>query len=560
MDKNASFGALCATDALGRKLPTHAQVGALRQERVVGMFYFLTHGAYGPDARGPADVTKILKEHPEAIWDFDHPAWCDGAPLYWGEPLFGYYYLDDKWVLRRHIKLLTMAGVDFLVFDTTHRKTFFPQVRGILEVLEEYRREGFRVPQIAYYTNTKSGETVNEIYEDLYKPGLYPELWFRWEGKPFIIGAKEECTPEQQEFFTFRAPQWPTEHKKPLACPWIDFERPQRAWTGPDGENEIVPVSVAQHPNISFGDAAFYGEPSTRGRNFHGCANDKTPEAILYGYNMAEQWERAIALDPKMVFFTGWNEWTAGKIRGDADRPVLMVDQANCEYSRDVEPMRGGFFDNYYMELCDYIRRYKGAPPLPAVQGARAISLEAGFAAWEDVPAYWSMPFGALPRDAMGAGNTRYTESTGRNEFDCVKVAHDENNLYFYARTREDIEFNMFTKWMNLYIGIEGREYAPSWHGYHYLVNNIVLDGCATFLQRSLGGYRWGDNTRVRYHREGREMAIELPKAALGLGAGEFGLYFKWADHTGRNETIEDFYEHGDCAPYGRFAFLYRGQ
>ena len=201
MDKNASFGALCATDALGRKLPTQAQVGALRQERVVGMFYFLTHGAYGPDARGPADVTKILKEHPEAIWDFDHPAWCDGAPLYWGEPLFGYYYLDDKWVLRRHIKLLTMAGVDFLVFDTTNRKTFFPQVRGILEVLEEYRREGFRVPQIAYYTNTKSGETVNEIYEDLYKPSLYPELWFRWEGKPFIIGAKEECTPEQQEFF-----------------------------------------------------------------------------------------------------------------------------------------------------------------------------------------------------------------------------------------------------------------------------------------------------------------------------------------------------------------------
>lgn len=52
MDKNASFGALCATDALGRKLPTQAQAGALRQDRVVGMFYFLTHGAYGPDARG----------------------------------------------------------------------------------------------------------------------------------------------------------------------------------------------------------------------------------------------------------------------------------------------------------------------------------------------------------------------------------------------------------------------------------------------------------------------------------------------------------------------------
>lgn len=93
----------------------------------MGMFYFLTHGAYGPDARGPADVTKILKEHPEAIWDFDHPAWCDGAPLYWGEPLFGYYYLDDKWVLRRHIKLLTMAGVDFLVSTPQIEKRFSPR-------------------------------------------------------------------------------------------------------------------------------------------------------------------------------------------------------------------------------------------------------------------------------------------------------------------------------------------------------------------------------------------------------------------------------------------------
>ena len=126
--------------------------------------------------------------------------------------------------------------------------TSFPQVRGILEVLEEYRREGFRVPQIAYYTNTKSGETVNEIYEDLYKPGLYPELWFRWEGKPFIIGAKEECTPEQQEFFTFRAPQWPTEHKKPLACPWIDFERPQLAWTVPDLSR--IHILLSQRPDV----------------------------------------------------------------------------------------------------------------------------------------------------------------------------------------------------------------------------------------------------------------------------------------------------------------------
>ena len=324
--------------------------------------------------------------------------------MYWDEPLFGYYFQTDLWVLRRHVKLLAQAGVDFLIFDTTNRVTFWPHVKALLEVMEEYRQEGWDVPRIAYYTNTRSGETVEEIWHDLYEPGLYKEHWFLWEGKPFIIADPEQCTQEQREFFTFRLPQWPTEAKKQNGCPWIDFERPQRVWVNEAGENEIVPVSEAQHPNLSFGDGAFYGDPAPRGRGYHDHHNDKTPDALLYGYNVAEQWERAIELDPKMVFFTGWNEWTAGKIRGDDPRPVLMIDQADWEYSRDAEPMRGGFFDNYYMQLCDCIRRYKGAPALPARQAPRAIDLNASFEQWRDVPAYWAMPFGTVPRHAEGAG------------------------------------------------------------------------------------------------------------------------------------------------------------
>ena len=156
MDKNASFGALCATDALGRKLPTQAQAGALRQDRVVGMFVFSHPRRLWAGRRGPADVTKILKEHPEAIWDFDHPAWCDGAPLYWGEPLFGYYYLDDKWVLRRHVKLLTMAGVDFLVFDTTNRKTFFPRCAAFWKCWKNTGAKVSALPQITRTTPTRN--------------------------------------------------------------------------------------------------------------------------------------------------------------------------------------------------------------------------------------------------------------------------------------------------------------------------------------------------------------------------------------------------------------------
>ena len=559
MDKNTSFGALYAVDDLNRLLPSEAQAGPLRPDRAVGCFYFLTHGAGRRPTAAPCNVTKVMRDCPEALSDINHPAWGQGS-LYWDEPLFGYYFQTDKWVLRRHVKLLTHAGVDFLIFDTTNRLTFWPQVKALLRVLEAYRQEGWTVPKIVYYTNTRSGETVDEIWHDLYQPGLFSELWFQWEGKPLIIADPEECTPEQRAFFTFRLPQWPTEAKKQGGFPWIDFERPQRAWTDAAGENEVVPVSVAQHPNLSFGDGAFYGDPAPRGRAYHDARNDKTPEALAYGYNAAEQWERAIELDPKIVFFTGWNEWTAGRIQGDEPRPVLMIDQADREYSRDAEPMRGGFFDNYYMQLCDYIRRYKGAPPLPEKQSPRAIDLDGPFAQWAEVPAYWAMPFGTIPRHAEGQGGVIYEDRTGRNEFECLKVAHDGENLYFYARAREDIVFNMFTKWMTLFIGVAGRPYAPHWHGFHYLVNDIVLDGCATFLQECLGGFRFGKNTRVRYRRQGRELMIALPRSYLGLEADGFELRFKWADHTGGSETMANFYEHGDAAPYGRFAWIYRAE
>ncbi len=565
--KEKSFGSLYALDDLHRLLPTSEQVGELREDRVVGCFYFLNQARLIPcPTPAPVNVTKLLRDHPDAAFDYDHPAWGEnsdytwGKPLYWEEPLFGYYLQQDRWVLRRHVKLLAQAGVDFIVMDTTNRHTFWPHVKVIFEVLEEYRAEGWNVPKVAYYTNTKSGETVNELWNDLYKPGLYRDSWFEWEGKPFIIADPEQCTPEQREFFTFRLPQWPTEQPKQNGCPWIDFERPQHIWVDAEGKNDIVPVSVAQHPNLSFGDGALYGDPRPRGRGYHDGYNDKSRDALLYGYNVAEQWERALEADPRMVFFTGWNEWVVGRRRGDEPRPILMVDQADWEFSRDVEPMKGGHFDNYYMQLCDFIRRYKGAPALPERQPERTIHMDGDFAQWEDVPDYWAMPFGTLPRNAEGQGGIIYKDNSGRNEFECLKVAHDAQNVYFYARTREPIVFNMFTKWMNLYIGVAGRPYAPHWQGYHYLVNEVFLDPYRTFVQTCLGGHRFGKNTPAPVVRGEREVMLAIPRAVLGLKEDGFELHFKWADHTGQNKVLDDFYLFGDTAPYGRFSYIYRAK
>lgn len=569
VNKNASLGALYSMDSLGRLLPSEEQVGPVKKDRYVGCFYFVISGHSGavrPTPR-PINITEIENKYPDALKDYYHPAWRDengnmGRP-YWAEPLFGYYFQDDKWVLRRHVKMLTMAGVDFIVFDTTNYLSNWNEVRCLLEVLDEYYKEGWNVPKIVYYTNTDSGKRVNEIWNDLYKPKLFSHLWFRLDGKPFIIANPAECTKEQQEFFTFRLPQWPIEDKKQGGCPWIDFARPQDIWKDENGVNDVVSVSVSQHPTLSFSDTAFYGLEGARGRSYHNYKNDYSPEAIMYGYNVAEQWERAIEADPRIVFFTGWNEWAAGIHNRTADKehPLLMVDNCDWEFSRDAEPMKGGHFDNYYLQLCDYIRRYKGAPALPKKQGYTTIDINGDFSQWDKVSSeYYNMPFGTIPREAEGHGGVIYKDDTGRNEFECMKVAHDKDHVYFYAKTRDKMNFNRIENCMSLLVGIANRPYEPHWHGYHYLINENSLNNSHTYVKKSLGGYRFGRPTTANYSYGEKEIMFSVSRKDLGIPEDGFELRFQWIDHTCLNQTVEDLYLHGDTAPYGRFSYIYRAE
>lgn len=574
IDKNSSLGALYCEDSLNRLLPSDEQVGAIKKDRYVACFYFVISGAYGRNygvngtsTAKPLNITELEKNHPEALKDFSHPAWRNedgtiGRP-YWAEPLFGYYFQDDKWVLRRHVKMLTMAGIDFLVFDTTNYMSNWHEVSTLLEVLDEFYKDGWNVPKVAYYTNSRSGERVNEIWNDLYKPNLFEHLWFKLDGKPFIIADPDECTKEQQEFFTFRLPQWPIVDKKQGGCPWIDFARPQDVWKDENGNNDIVSVSVAQHPTLSFSDTAFYGLEGARGRSYHNYKNDYSPEAIMYGYNVAEQWERALELDPRIVFFTGWNEWAAGIHHRTADNehPILMVDNCDWEFSRDSEPMKNGHFDNYYLQLCDYVRRYKGAPKSPKKQGYKTIDFNGDFSEWDKAEAvYYNMPYGTIPREHEGHGGVIYKDDTGRNEFDCLKVAHDKENIYFYAKTREKMNYTSIENCMSLLISVANRPYEPHWHGYQYLINENSLNKDMTFVKKSLGGYRFANGKLAPSKRNDYEIMFSVKREDLGIIEDGFELRFKWIDHTCLNQTIEDLYLHGDTAPYGRFSFVYKAE
>ncbi|GMQ80179.1 MAG: hypothetical protein BMS9Abin04_129 [Planctomycetia bacterium] len=555
-----------ATDSLGRKVPLSDQVGPPRPDRFVGIFYFLWHNqrhGRSPNWDAPYDIARILARDPEALQKPESPLWGPiGMSHYWAEPLYGYYHSDDPWVLRRHAQLLADAGIDTLIFDTTNAVTYPEVYRKLCEVFRQVRADGGRTPQIAFMVNTKAGETARKIYDDLYRPGHYRQLWFHWQGKPLLICDPEKASAELQRSFTLRRAHWPFEQvNTPYAWHWEATYPQVYGYTDDPGKAEQVNVSVAQNLRQSDGRVTNMSAGDARGRSFHDGRLDHTPGAVNRGHNFHEQWQRAFDLDPPFVMVTGWNEWIGGRW-GKPGGPITFVDQFDQEFSRDIEPMKGGHGDNYYWQLVANVRRFKGAPPPPAATAAASIRIDGGFDQWRTVgPEFRDHVGETLPRDSAGAAGLHYRNETGRNDLVALKVARDKKNVYWYARTRRAITPPTGGRWMWLLIDAD-QNTRTGWEGYDFVVNRTVESDGTAWLEKNEGGWHWAKVAPVHYRVEGQVLHLAVPRAALHLPAETTALAvdFKWVDNAQQPGEIIDFYVSGDVAPEGRFRFRYTAQ
>ena len=176
-----------ATDGLGRPLPTFEDVGATRSGKYIACFYFLWNGRHG-DA-GPYDISKIIREHPEAKDDPNAPYWGKMYdPHHWGESIFGYYVGEDESVLRKHAQMLGDAGVDVICFDVTNQLTYPESYRPLFKVFSEMQKAGNKVPKVAFLCPFWApNKVVRELWRDVYSQGFYEDVWFYWKGKPLIL-------------------------------------------------------------------------------------------------------------------------------------------------------------------------------------------------------------------------------------------------------------------------------------------------------------------------------------------------------------------------------------
>ncbi len=532
-----------ATDALSRSLPDYSAAGAPKADKSVGMFYFLWHE---PGLPGPYDITQILQQ-PTPTWggmgDFHH----------WGQPELGYYTSVDEYVLRKHAQMLSDAGVDALFFDVSNGYMYPSCYLTLCKVFRTIRNEGGKTPQIAFLCPFGNPATVAQtLYDQFYSQNMYGELWYRWNGKPIILANPSYLSTTLQSFFTCRRTQ-PSYFSGPGGANWWGWleKYPQHSFYDSSGACEEVAVGVAQNCTDK-AISQMSVQTGVHGRSWHNGAKDTSDGAVNYGYNFAEQWSRALALNPKFVFVTGWNEWTAQRQTGD-----VFWDEYNQEYSRDIEPMKGGHTDNYYYQLIDNVRRYKGVRKAMGPTPPATISMDGDFSDWTNVePEYRDTIGDAEHRNSAGWGSSlTYINNTGRNDIVRSKVARDSNNIYFYVETSDDITPYSDPNWMMLFINSDCSQ-STGWNGYDYLVNFPALSSTITTVKANGGGWTWNQVGTASYRVSGNKMEIAIPRSLIGQ-TGTVKFDFHWADSIQTNGDIATFFTDGDSAPNRRFNYRY---
>lgn len=553
--------ALCGTDALGREISPAGKTNG----KLVGLFYTLWLGndfseTGEPRFDGIYDMSKMKRS---VIYS------GGGSPFvkmhFYAEPLFGYYNQCDAWVTERHVQMFIAAGIDFLAIDATNTDYYPQPLTVLLDTLESYRTAGYRVPKILFLTNTNSHERVTEIYEFLYRENRYQALWFcdgdegrNPDGKPWITMRAEEKAYLDQEIaaaFYFRDSQWPNEAFKENGLPWIEFTRPQPVHNG------IISVSVAQNSGMHMSNSVqFERSPngidyynSNWGRGYTSAAGCNDKSKVDEGANFQEQWDAAIRSGARIAFILEWNEWAALKLAAEVEgigNTVVFFDCVTPEFSRDIEPINGYYGDNFYMQMIQNIRAFRG-------QSGDGISVETAELSPTEITGAWNRVSSGIA-DFSGSetrnyancdGSAVYTNTTKRNDITEIRVAACGDKVYVLLTAAQKIAVSQDADWMNLWIRTSA--HPENACGYDFVINRSRNEETADIEKLTADGAEIVGSAALCVR--GNLIQYSFDRSLLGAW-----FQLKATDHVDPAEDLLSLYTTGDSAPYGRLNYLFR--
>jgi hypothetical protein len=619
-----------ASDALGRLIPTSIEAGNVKKDkkRVVGIFYITWHSDNLANLKAPyqADVTKVLKSHPEARFNGSDSAWTEGS-YHWGEPELGYFLSRDEYVIRKDISMLADAGVDVLIMDVTNAVQYWDEWQTLFTTVEKMKAEGNKVPQFCFWAyNGPVITVVQNLYDKIYKEKKYKDLWFYWNGKPLLLynakpafdangGGVQNPNPhydvkiandpsnphyhdpyytekfykdyakEIKTFFTLRNLWWGyykwagkryigTEDNWSFGYDLGDSNvaklTPVELVAKHKGRLEEVAVTPAQHASSDIGKSwrRNTGEPALNDRDLPIQAyvpwlGKTVSNPSAYGIYFQDRWDEAIKADPDFIYLNDWNELTAGKYKLDDSStflgrksPYFFVDQYNAEFNRTISPMKGGYTDNYYMQMVQNIRKYKGVRPIPRCKGIKSITMNADFSDWKNItPVYYDTKGDITHRDYDGYGGNHYTNNSGRNDIIYSKIAVDNNNVNFYVETSNSLSPYTDSNWMLLLIDADNNP-STGWYGYDFIINkNVKSSTITTIMKYNSSTKSWDSVVDINYAKSDKQIEIAVPRKILNLLGNSFTFDFKWADNPADLKDPISLCLNGDTAPNRRFNY-----
>lgn len=590
-------------DGLGRTGSTNVSKNG--ENRYVGVFYWTWH--YELNGPGPYNLNDIIEANPAAKNDYNSPVWQKydvgtNGYYWWNQPIYGYYRENDDYVLRKHAELLADAGVDFIVFDCTNGPfTWESAYENLLKVWLRASQDGVNVPKIAFmlpfgYTEAGTATQFMNIYNNLYNPNsvnyqLYHDLFFYYNGKPLILmngykkaNAEVAMLLEKFEVRENYPAYFTTGAQANGSWGWLSTY-PQAYYKKANGQIEQTTVGVSMNANYNTNKLAamnsdyimgrsyakgnysysykYRNQTITVGSNITGNTA-RYDNTSFYGRNFQQQWDYAIAMDPEVVFVTGWNEWLVSRIENWEGTPNAFPDQFNNEYSRDIEPSNSELLDHYYYQLVDNIRRYKGTTTQKSQDTPVTINK---LSDWDNGSIIsYNHYVGGMHRNIVGFGTTEpitYVNNTFRNDIETAKVSYDNSYIYFYVKTNDTLSSSTDHQWMRLLIDTTDSETSTStqnWEEYEYIVNRENITATTMTLEKSTGGWNFTKVGNVDYTVSNNILQIKIPRSYLGLTGENISFNFKWCDNNLDYGNIMTVYISGDSAPGGRFAFHFSGK
>lgn len=561
-----------STDSFGRKVADYAEAGAVKGDRTVAMMYW--NWLAGEGDNDVKIISDIIKKYPDAMNDSLSDAWKGYTTYMWDEPAMGFYSSSDYWVVRQHMELLATAGVDVVFLDLTNSGWYYPKALGtIVTAMRDAKKAGVKAPKLAVDVS-KSGDPaqryrlLSSLYNIAFVLNDWSDIWYHLDSKPLIMGYESaanaalsldvddksgrELVQQITNSFTWREED--NSRNKKTTWTWLEGfpQSLERGKKTTDGRPEFMALGVAMNESyIDEGVAYAFSEPYAKSRSYsHVFGKDYSDNAARKAYFFREEANQVLEGDPHIVYIDGWNEFTANRQSNFFGLTNVFVDTFNADNSRDIEPVKGLLKDDYYNLITDFVRKYKGVRPAPAAGDKKTITVGGDVSQWESVtPEY--LNYEGIDRDSKsGYKNPETgkvweykTESSSRVVYS--KVARDDNNIYFMAKTKEGKSVASTALYIN-----SDRNPATGFSGYDIAIGK---NGDSTVYKLAQDGTAETINNAAVV-RNGNMIEISVPREVIGQ-TDEVNFEFKWVN--GDFSDVIELYEKANSAPIGRFNYLY---